>query len=47
MKKLFPYKEEVTARSCRFETVDVEKMKSFPFQGIRTLVRHQVYDNRA
>jgi hypothetical protein len=45
--KLFPYKEEVTARSCRFETVDVEKMKSFPFQGIRTLVRHQVYDNRA
>ena len=36
--KLFPYKEEVTARPCRFETADVEEMKFFPLRGIRPLV---------
>jgi len=37
--KLFPYKEEVTAQSCHFETADIEEMKSFPFRGIRPLVQ--------
>jgi poly-gamma-glutamate capsule biosynthesis protein CapA/YwtB (metallophosphatase superfamily) len=38
-KKLFPYKEEITAQSCWKELVDINEKASFPFQGIRALVK--------